>query len=89
MRCYKRHMKALYLLSLSGALALAQAPTGVISCVVTDPSGSAVTSGKITAVHRDTGLSRTDLTSSEGACVVPALLAGIYDIKVPMDRTEE
>lgn len=64
----------------------AQAPTGTITGIATDPSGSALPGVQITVVHRDTGQVRTVATSEAGHYSVAALLPGIYQIKAEVPR---
>jgi hypothetical protein len=50
--------------------------------IVTDPSGSAIPSAKITAVEVGTTFARTVTTNSEGYFVIPSLRPSVYDLEV-------
>jgi Carboxypeptidase regulatory-like domain len=71
----------------------AQAPTGIIAGVVTDPSGAAVSGVRISITNQATGLSRKLVTSEDGAYSAPSLPPGNYQIAAeapgfsPLERT--
>jgi hypothetical protein len=74
------------LLVLILGLALAQ-PTfgqtfGQITGVVTDSTGGVVANATVTVVNPQTNAARTTTTNSTGNYAFPALLPGIYDVKV-------
>src|SRR5262245_12263042 len=70
-------------LTIGFAVALAQSgPTGSLSGVAQDPSGAAIAGVKVTAVHTETGLSRSVTTNSEGAWSLPVLPVGKYRVTV-------
>lgn len=58
----------------------AQAPTGTVAGVVTDPAGEAVAGARITITSRATGLSRNLVTSDGGDFSAAALPPGDYQI---------
>lgn len=58
----------------------AQAPTGAIAGVITDPDGAAVPATRVTITNRDTKLKRALVTAADGEYSVPALLAGVYEV---------
>jgi carboxypeptidase family protein len=64
------------------AVARAQAPTGIITGVVTDPTGAAVTGARITITNRASRLARNLTTSAEGDYSAAALLSGVYKVTV-------
>jgi hypothetical protein len=64
------------------AVCLAQVPTGTISGVVRDASGSSVAGATITAVSRLTQQVRKTATGKTGEYGLPALPAGEYDVTV-------
>lgn len=69
------------LLTALGIAALAQSsPTGSLSGVIKDPSGSAVTGAKVTVTGADTGLNRTASADSEGRWTIPVLPVGVYKV---------
>lgn len=70
----------LVLLTAIGA-AHAQAPTGTIAGIVTDPSGAAVSGVQIVVTNRSTGQGRTVITSPEGHYGAAALPPGVYSLK--------
>ena len=63
------------------AMALAQAPTGVISGTVIDQSGAVVANAAITLTEKGTGTVRSLTTNNEGLYSAPALLAGEYEVR--------
>ena len=76
----------LFILALvAGGVARAQAPTGTIAGVATDPSGAAVIGARISITNRDRGLSRNLTTSADGIYSVAALPAGVYQVKAEAD----
>jgi hypothetical protein len=63
-------------------IALAQAPTGVISGTVVDQSGAVIPSAAVTITEKTTGTVRSLTTNNSGLYSAAALLAGDYDIRV-------
>ena len=59
----------------------AQAPTGDIAGTVFDESGAVVPSATVTAVNKETGLSRTFTTGPSGAFSATSLPSGVYEVK--------
>jgi hypothetical protein len=72
--------KALFIGLLLAVSAFAQRDLGTIAGTVTDPSGAAVPSAKITITEVATNLSYTVVSNSVGEYVRPALKPGIYTI---------
>jgi hypothetical protein len=60
----------------------AQEPTGIISGTITDASGAVVPDVTITLTNKATGVARTAVANSEGLYSAPALLPGLYEIRV-------
>ena len=60
--------------------AAAQAPTGAVAGVVTDPAGAVMPSVRIVISNKDTGLKRTVVTTDAGDYSAPALLASVYEV---------
>src|SRR5258705_3263529 len=60
----------------------AQAPSGVISGVVTDLTGARVPGARVVILNRDTGLRRNVTTSNEGDFSAVALPSGVYQVRV-------
>src|SRR5213083_1690047 len=60
--------------------AQAQATTGVIRGVVTDPSGNPVTGARVTVTDVQTKFQRTVLTNQKGVFVAPLLPLGTYEV---------
>jgi hypothetical protein len=75
-------VRALLLVLMTVGAARAQTPTGTIAGVVTDPSGAALAEARVSMVHRDTGQTRTLITSREGYYSAAALPPGMYDVSV-------
>ena len=60
--------------------ARAQAPTGTITGVVTDPAGAHVSGARVRLTDRDSGLTRSIITSTEGVYIAAALPPGAYRV---------
>lgn len=65
---------------LANGSAHAQAPTGTIAGVVTDPAGAPVADALVTITNRDSRLTRTLNTSAEGDYSAAALPPGVYRV---------
>lgn len=85
----KRLMKSGILLSLTFFCALilslninAQTITATISGTVTDANGAIIPGASVTVTSKETGLSKTSTSNSEGRYVVTFLQPGAYDIKI-------
>src|SRR5215469_14437159 len=63
------------------ALLLGQAPTGVITGVVSDESGAVIPNATVTITNKATGIARPVTTNAEGLYSAPALAAGDYSVK--------
>ncbi len=63
---------------------LAQAPTGAISGTVHDASGALVPNAAIVLARKDTGATRSLLTSGDGTYNAAALSPGTYEVKASM-----
>src|SRR5258708_39704890 len=61
---------------------IAQTTNGLITGVVTDPSGAVVTEAQVDLLNTTTGVQRETATDSNGQYIVPQLPPGIYDISV-------
>jgi hypothetical protein len=57
-------------------------PAGSLSGDVRDPSGASVSGARVTAVHSETGLSRSATTDSEGHWSLPVLPVGKYKVTI-------
>ncbi len=64
------------------SLGMAADPTGTITGIVTDPSGSAVPGAQIAVKQTLTGLTRTLSTGADGAFLFPLMPVGTYEISV-------
>jgi hypothetical protein len=62
------------------AFALAQETAGSIAGRVLDPSGAAVPGAQISALHRDTGVTRKTVSNADGNYAFPILPIGTYEI---------
>ena len=60
--------------------AWAQAPTGTIAGLITDPTGAAIYQVRVVVNNTATGLNRTATTSSEGTYSTSSLPAGAYEV---------
>ncbi len=65
-----------------GAAFAQSGPTGSLSGVAQDPSGASIAGAKVTAVHSETGLSRSATTNSEGQWSLPVLPVGKYKVTI-------
>jgi len=74
-----RTMVFLLVLVAAGS-ARAQAPTGTIAGVVTDPAGAPVAGACLSITNRDSGLTRSLTTLAEGNYSVAALPSGVYQV---------
>src|SRR5262245_45673990 len=54
--------------------------TATIVGAVTDSTGAVVPNTKVTAVHKSTGVSRSAMTNTAGAYVLPLLAVGEYSV---------
>jgi hypothetical protein len=69
------------LLAALACIALAQAPTGIITGTLTDESGAVMPSAIVTVTNKATGIARTLTTNTGGLYSAPALPAGDYEVK--------
>jgi len=67
---------------LCATLAFTQGNTGVITGVVTDPTGAAVPAAEVTALSEDTGAVLKTTSSDRGEYSIPSVLAGHYRVTV-------
>jgi hypothetical protein len=68
------------LVCIGASVLLAQQVGGSIAGRITDSSGAAIAGAEVVAVQRETGASRTAVTSGEGEYHLPALPIGDYEI---------
>jgi hypothetical protein len=84
---------ALVIVALVPGLASAQTTTATIRGVVHDPQGAPVPSATVAVSGRDTGVSRTVQTATDGTFVIGSLLPSVVDLTVsaggfaPVKRT--
>jgi len=71
---------SVWLLCAFSSLTYAQAPTGNIAGVVTDPAGAPIAGARIRITNRDIGLARNLTASAEGDYSAVALLPGDYQV---------
>src|SRR3984957_13537123 len=80
-----KHIRSLYLVILALAFlclsSSVMAQDATIVGTVTDPSGAAVPSVKITLTNLETGLIHTAVTSDSGQYAIPELKIGHYDAR--------
>ena len=70
------------LAALACMIALAQAPTGIITGTLTDDSGAVIPNATITITNKATGVAaRTATTDAQGYYSAPALPAGDYEVR--------
>src|SRR5260370_36002138 len=75
-------MKRAFLLVAAMSAALAQQDMGVITGVITDPTGAAVPAARVTVTNSETNETRTVSTSDGGAYTVGPLRVGRYTVAV-------
>src|SRR5947208_17082549 len=80
----KRFATLFVLLVVVSAVVFAQAPVGIISGTVTDPSGALVPNASVTINDKATGGTRSLAANAEGLYSAPALPAGEYEVRVEM-----
>ena len=73
-------MKILSAFLVLGVL-FAQAPTGTIVGVITDESGAIVQNAEVRVTQKETGLNRIIVSGPDGSFNVPALAAGVYEVR--------
>src|ERR1017187_3561072 len=69
-------------LLLAAAVAFSQGNTGIITGIVTDPTGAAVPGADVTATNVDTGAALKTTTGDRGEFALPSLLAASYRLTV-------
>lgn len=69
---------------LSSLALVAQAPTGILIGTVTDETGAVIANAAVKVTNKETGLQREAVTNPEGAYSVPALLAGVYEVRIEL-----
>jgi hypothetical protein len=73
--------RTLLILTMSSAILIAQAPTGIITGTVTDATGAVVPNATITITNKATGGPRQVSSNAEGLYSLPALPAGDYEVR--------
>ena len=78
-----RVISALILLAaLACVIALAQAPTGIVTGTLTDESGAVIPNATVTITNKATGVvARTSTTDAQGYYSAPSLPAGDYEVR--------
>jgi len=69
------------LVTLACMIALAQAPTGIITGNLTDESGAVIPNASVTITNKATGVVRNSTTNAGGLFSAPALPAGDYEVR--------
>jgi hypothetical protein len=59
-----------------------RADRGIISGIITDPSGSAVVGAEVKVLNTDTGVETAAVSNSSGAYTTPPLVLGTYSVTV-------
>ncbi len=75
-------VQSLFVVVLLTAVAFPQSPNGIISGLILDPSGRAITAADILVVNDVTGVKYPGRTNDEGIYAVPNLPPGPYRIQV-------
>jgi Carboxypeptidase regulatory-like domain/TonB dependent receptor len=60
----------------------AQAPTGTINGIVTDPHQAVVAGAHVSATERGTGATRETVSNGNGVYSIPNLPLGVYDVRI-------
>jgi hypothetical protein len=76
----RRKMRLLAVAVLCVGYAHAQTTSGLVTGVVTDPSGAVVSGADIEVTNQDTGLQRATKSNDSGIYIVPQLPPGTYSI---------
>lgn len=71
-----------FVISLSAATLLAQAPTGTVSGSVTDSSGGTVANARAAAINQQTGVRREATSEADGFFRFPDMPPGSYDLTI-------
>jgi hypothetical protein len=71
----------MFLLGMS-IIAVAQAPTGIITGTVSDESGAVIPNATVSMTNKATGAARTAITNAEGLYSAPSMEAGEYEVRV-------
>src|SRR5229473_773751 len=79
---FKKTASTVALIMCLGLSAFAQRTTGTLRGQVLDPQGAVVVNASVTVVNEDTGVSQVVVTSSAGTWNLPAILPGMYTVKV-------
>lgn len=74
-------IRLIALAALAATCCLAQVNRATLTGFISDPSGAAVPSVKVTAIHVETGNSITTLASESGSYTIPALQTGAYRLE--------
>src|SRR5258708_7896685 len=79
----RRFAIAALLFAVTAAVSMAQTgSTGGIAGVITDPAGSVVPQAEIKVTNTETGETRTTMSQTNGAYIVPLLPPGLYRVDV-------
>src|SRR5918995_6505195 len=81
---YRALLTGIVLVVLLATPALAQLDRGQISGFVKDESGAIVPGATVTVTSRQTALTRTTVTDSNGYYVFPGMTPGGYDLSVEL-----
>ena len=81
MQSFGRWVCALTLVIFAGTSVSSQEIASSIRGTLLDPSGAAVSGAKVTAIHTETGLTRTVMSDSQGAYVLVELPIGHYRLE--------
>src|SRR5208282_5135064 len=60
----------------------AQAPTGTINGIVTDPHQAVVSGARVSTTERATGATRETASNGDGVYSIPNLPLGVYDVRI-------
>src|SRR5262249_48962864 len=82
LRSFAKAVGVLFLCLLLSGSAFAQGTGGTISGTVTDSSGGALPTAKVTILNQATGLTRELVTNEQGFFSAPNLLPGNYTVTV-------
>ena len=75
------------IIALGTCLIFAQTSTATILGVVKDTSGALVPGVSITVKHTESGLTRTVVSSEQGAYTAPLLPVGAYEVTTMMPKS--
>jgi hypothetical protein len=79
-----RFLVTVFIVASGPVAASSQTSTATITGTITDPSGAALGDVRVTAISMDRNTRQSTLTNGTGSYVIPALMAGDYEIEAEL-----